>query len=222
MTPRTFRISPHTQSPHTTLDHLAALTNTRPSGRYLRIPCPAHGGTNLNLSLWVSADGIGAKCHSVGCSYADITAAIADQFGISVSGHHRGDSTRALATNVNQPPKAAPKNQDLRSYALRRWHISTPSAPEHPARRWLETWPDVPEPICMQLVFVPADERSSEGQRYPDSPIYQGTGYNLFPSRPTYPLPAGQDDLDPKEVRRKRKPLQNLQASGRTTAWAGA
>ena len=52
MTPRTSRISPHAQSLHTILDHLAALTNCRISSGRLRIPCPANGGTNPNLALW--------------------------------------------------------------------------------------------------------------------------------------------------------------------------
>ena len=66
MTPRTSRISPHAESPHTTLDHLAALTQSRISSGYPRIPCPAHGGTNPNLALWVNDDGIAARCHSAG------------------------------------------------------------------------------------------------------------------------------------------------------------
>ena len=52
MTPRTSHISPHDQSPHTILDHLAALTNPRISSGGIRIPCPANGGTNPNLALW--------------------------------------------------------------------------------------------------------------------------------------------------------------------------
>ena len=72
MTARTPRISTHAESPHTILDHLAALTQSRISNGYLRIPCPAHGGTNPNLALWVNDDGIAARCHSAGCSYADI------------------------------------------------------------------------------------------------------------------------------------------------------
>ena len=62
--------------PQARFDHLAALTNCRITGGYLRIPCPAQGGTDPNLSLWVSDDAIAAKCHSAGCAYADIAMAI--------------------------------------------------------------------------------------------------------------------------------------------------
>ena len=47
MTPRT---SPHVESPHTILDHLATLTQSRITRDRLRIPCPAHDGTNSNLA----------------------------------------------------------------------------------------------------------------------------------------------------------------------------
>ena len=36
------------------------------------IDCPAHGGDGMNLSIWDGPDGIGARCHSQRCSYADI------------------------------------------------------------------------------------------------------------------------------------------------------
>ena len=48
MTPRT---SPHTQSPHTTIDYLAALTNCRLSSGYLRIPCPELQGPVAAVAL---------------------------------------------------------------------------------------------------------------------------------------------------------------------------
>ena len=126
MTPR---ISPHAQSPHTTIDYLAALTQSRISSGYLRIPCPAHGGTNPNLALWVNDDGIAARCHSAGCSYADIAAAIETRYGISINprrytqqphhGGHQGHDT-------SRTPEPRPKAQDLRPHALRLWHHSVP------------------------------------------------------------------------------------------------
>ena len=100
MTPR---ISPHTQSPHTTIDYLAALTNCRISSGYLRIPCPAHDGTNSNLALWVNQGGIAARCHSAGCSYADIAKAIEDRYGISINPRRYHDNPTALAPGPRTP-----------------------------------------------------------------------------------------------------------------------
>ena len=104
MTPRT---SPHVESPHTTLDHLATLTQSRISSGYLRIPCPAHGGTNSNLALWVNQGGIAARCHSAGCSYADIAKAIEDRYGISINPRRYHDNPTALGprpTNARRTP----------------------------------------------------------------------------------------------------------------------
>ena len=64
MTPRIYRVSPHAESPHTTFDHPAALTNPRIRSGRLWIPCPAHGETDPNLALWVS--GVADHCHTVG------------------------------------------------------------------------------------------------------------------------------------------------------------
>ena len=140
MTPR---ISPHAQSPHTTIDYLAALTQSRISSGYLRIPCPVHGGTNPNLALWVNDDGIAARCHSAGCSYADIAAAIETRYGISINHRrHTGNPTTTVATKVTnsrQTLEPGPQAHDLRPYALRLWHHSVPipNSPNHPARMWL-------------------------------------------------------------------------------------
>ena len=112
MTPRTSRISPHTQSPHIILDYLAALTNCRISSGYLRIPCPAHGGTNTNLSLWVNDEGIAARCHSAGCSYADIAKATLDRYGISINPSDPkatppGSRTSEEHRDPGQPPRTS-------------------------------------------------------------------------------------------------------------------
>ena len=151
MTPRTSRISPHTQSPHIILDYLAALTNCRISSGYLRIPCPAHGGTNTNLSLWVNDEGIAARCHSAGCSYADIAKATLDRYGISINPRRsQGNPTRV--TNIRRTPGPGPTAQDLRPHALRLWYQSVPipNSSEHPARMWLASrhlWrPELPLP----------------------------------------------------------------------------
>ena len=130
MTPRTSRISPHAESPHTTLDHLAALTNSRISRGYLRIPCPAHGGTNPNLALWVNGDGIAARCHSAGCSYADIARATLDRYGISINPRRYHDNPAAAATtatSARRAPGPGPNAQDLRPYAINLWRRSVPS-----------------------------------------------------------------------------------------------
>ena len=64
MTPRIYRISPHAESPHTTFDHLAALTNPRISSGRPRIPYPADGGANPNLALWGNGDYVATHCHT--------------------------------------------------------------------------------------------------------------------------------------------------------------
>ena len=155
MTTRTSRISPHTLSPHTILDHLAALTRCRISNGRLRILCPAHGGTHPNLALWVNDDGIAARCHSAGCSYADIAAATLDLYGISINPRRYHDKPSPLASRsapTTKSPEPGPNAQDLRPYALRLWHHSLPIpySTSHPARLWLasrQLWrPDLPLP----------------------------------------------------------------------------
>ena len=160
MTPHTSYISPHTQSPHTTLDYLAALTSSRISSGYLRIPCPAHGGTNPNLALWVN-DGIAARCHSAGCSYADIAKAIENRYGIAINPRRYQGNPVPVATKVTHarrtrgPGLAA---QDLRPHALRLWERSVPipRSPEHPARQWLAArhlWrPGLPVPSAVRWI----------------------------------------------------------------------
>ena len=150
MTPRTSRISPHAESPHTTLDHLAALTNCRISSGYLRIPCPAHDGTNSNLALWVNQGGIAARCHSAGCSYRDIAQAIEAKFGISIGRGHNEEKT--IARTERRPASPKRVHHDLRTYALKLWRLSIPipRSSAHPARKWLANrnlWrPELPLP----------------------------------------------------------------------------
>ena len=169
MTPR---ISPHTQSPHTTIDYLAALTNCRISSGYLRIPCPAHGGTNTNLALWVNGDGIAARCHSAGCSYADIAKAIEDRYGISINPRRYHDNPTALAprpTNARRTPGPGPKAQDLRPYALQLWQHSVPipNSRDHPARMWLaarQLWrPELPLPGSVRWIGAEHLRREFQG-----------------------------------------------------------
>ena len=46
------------------------------NGKY-RACCPAHGGKDPNLSVWVNHDGtIGTKCYSHGCDRKDIIEAV--------------------------------------------------------------------------------------------------------------------------------------------------
>ena len=150
MTPR---ISPHTQSPqspHTTLDHLAALTQSRITRDRLRIPCPAHGGTNPNLELKVAGNRISAVCFSQGCSYRDIAQATLAKFGISIGRGHNEENT--LTRTERRPASPKPVHHDLRTYALKLWRLSIPipKSSEHPARQWLANrnlWrPELPLP----------------------------------------------------------------------------
>ena len=155
MTPPASPVSPHAESPHTTLDHLAALTSSRISSGYLRIPCPAHGGTNPNLALWVNDGGIAARCHSAGCSYADIAAAILDRYGTSINRRGYQGSPSPVATSAPSARRTTgpgPTGQDLRPHALRLWRhsVSISNSPDHPARMWLANrhlWrPELPLP----------------------------------------------------------------------------
>ena len=135
MNPRTSFATHHPQDsaygpPHLVLEHLAAMANARRTGRYLRIPCPAHGGTNPNLALWVDGDSIGAKGHSAGCSYPDITAPIADRFGLSIarSQHERWPSrwspaSPPLSQLPHHLPASAPRPTPYGS------HSSPPPSP---------------------------------------------------------------------------------------------
>ena len=157
MTPR---ISPHTQSPHTTIDYLAALTNCRLSSGYLRIPCPAHGGTNPNLALWAEDDGIGVKCHSAGCSYAEIATAIRAAYGISIDHSSRRGEPRGTSFPTKRKATPARRVEDLRPYALELWHssISFPQSPAHPGRRWLaarQLWrAELPLPAAVRWIHA--------------------------------------------------------------------
>ena len=94
MTTRKWRISPHLDHPHTRLDQLAILANVRITRDRLRIPCPAHGGTNPNLELKVAGNRISAVCFSQSCSYRDIAQAIEAKFGISIGRGHAGITKR--------------------------------------------------------------------------------------------------------------------------------
>ena len=172
MTPRTSRISPYTESPHTILDHLAALTSSRISSGRLRIPCPAHSGTNSNLALWVNDGGIAARCHSTGCSYADIAAAIETRYGISINPRRYLDNSSPLATRATttrKSPEPGRNAQDLRPYALRLWHHSVPipNSPDHPARLWLtsrQLWrPELPLPGLVRWIGAEHLHREFQG-----------------------------------------------------------
>ena len=135
MTTRKWRISPHPDHPHTRLEQLATLANVRITRDRLRIPCPAHGGTNSNLALWVNQGGIAARCHSAGCSYADIAKAIEDRYGISINPRRYHDNPTTLTprpTNARRTPGPGPNAQDLRPHAINLWRRSVP-IPGHPA-----------------------------------------------------------------------------------------
>ena len=172
MTTRTSRISPHTKSPHTILDYLAALTSSRISSGRLRIPCPAHEGTNPNLALWVNDDGIAARCHSAGCSYADIAAAVQNHYGISINprrDHYNPTAVATKFTSTRRTPQPGPNAQDLRPHALRLWHHSVPipNSSDHPARLWLaarQLWrPELPLPGSIHWIGAEYLHREFQG-----------------------------------------------------------
>ena len=155
MTTRTWRISPHTDHPHTRLDRLATLANVRVIRDRLRIPCPAHGGTNLNLALWVNDDRISATCFSQGCSYRDIALAIEAKYGVSIG---RGDRSEHNPPNHTGRAASPRETHGLRPHALNLWHRSVPipKSPEHPARQWLAArhlWrPELPVPSAVRWI----------------------------------------------------------------------
>ena len=150
MTARTWRISPHLDHPYTRLDQLAILANVRITRDRLRIPCPAHGGTNPNLELKVADDRISATCFSQGCSYRDIAQATLAKFGISIGRGHNEEKT--LARTERRPASPKRVHHDLRTYALKLWRLSIPipKYSDHPARQWLDArqlWrPDLSPP----------------------------------------------------------------------------
>ena len=109
MTTRKWRTSPHPEHPQTRLEQLATLANTRITRDRLRIPCPAHGGTNPNLELKVAGDRISAVCFSQSCSYRDIAQATLAKFGISIGRglneerHPRPHRAQACFTQAGSP-----------------------------------------------------------------------------------------------------------------------
>ena len=89
------------KDPQTRLEFLASATNTPIKAGHLRIPCPAHGGSDPNLELIPKDDYIAADCHSHQCTYPDIAAAILERYGVS----------------LQPPPKPrAPKRREIASY----------------------------------------------------------------------------------------------------------
>ena len=59
-----------------------------------RIPCPAHNGTERNLALWDGDDGgLGALCHSKGCSYQDILDALGVEYTYEGRRYERADGS---------------------------------------------------------------------------------------------------------------------------------
>ena len=166
MNTRTSRISPHFEPPYTRLGRLAILANAQINRDRLRIPCPAHGGTNPNLELKVAGDRIAAVCFSQGCSYREIALAIEAQYGISIGRSQHKEQTNLTHTERRPASPRAP--QDLQPYALRLWHRSIPitKSPEHPARQWLAArhlWrPELPVPSAVR--WIGADHLNKDFQ----------------------------------------------------------
>ena len=170
----TSRISPHAQSPHTTIDYLAALTQSRISSGYLRIPCPAHGGTNPNLALWVNDDGIAARCHSAGCSYADIAKAIEDPLRDlhqpqaiprqshrpGPQAHERQENTRTRAKSPGPPP-LRPFSSGNTPSPFPNPHVTTPLGMWLAAR---QLWcPELPLPGSVRWIGAEHLRREFQG-----------------------------------------------------------
>ena len=168
MTTRTWRISPHLDHPYTRLEHLAIQAGVRITRDRLRIPCPAHGGTNPNLELKVAGDRISAVCFSQGCSYRDIAQAIEAKFGISIGRGHNQEE-KPLARTGLRPPASPRGPQDLRAYALQLWSrsIPIPRSSDHPARKWLASrnlWrPELPLPGPVRWISAEHLHREFEG-----------------------------------------------------------
>ena len=168
MTTRKWHISPHFDQPHTRLDQLAILAGARITRDRLRIPCPAHGGTNPNLELRVAGDLISANCFSQGCSYREIAQAIEAKFGISIGRGHIQEGK--IPAHTGPRPPASPRGQqDLRTYALQLWRLSIPipKYSGHPARRWLDArnlWrPELPLPGPVRWISAPHLHRDFKG-----------------------------------------------------------
>ena len=69
-----------------------------------RIPCPAHGGEDKNLSIWnTPSGGFGARCWSQGCTYKDIMKAL----GVSYSG--RRQQVEPIATYQHPDRRERPR-----------------------------------------------------------------------------------------------------------------
>ena len=161
MTTRTWRISPHLDHPPTRLDRLAGARITRDR---LRIPCPAHGGTNPNLELKVTDDRISAICFSQGCSYGEIAQAIEAQFGISIGRGHNEEKT--IARTGRRPPASPRGPQDLWTYALQSWLLSIP-IPQvlRPSRQEVARRPQSMAPRAASPRVSALDQRRTPPQR---------------------------------------------------------
>jgi hypothetical protein len=81
--------SPHSNNTLTAHDlkRIALALGGHPDGRGWRARCPAHQGTDRNLSLWVGDGGLGLKCWSHNCPRRDILCAI---IGLGLLPDHRG------------------------------------------------------------------------------------------------------------------------------------
>lgn len=86
-------------SPAARLQAIAAFYRTTVRGKEARIACPAHGGSPGSLSLWLNDDasrpGIGAKCWSGGCSYAEVAEAIERDTAVALNPSPRKERSYA-------------------------------------------------------------------------------------------------------------------------------
>ena len=105
--------------------------------------------------------GIAARCHSAGCSYADIASAIEDRYDTSINPRRYDNNPTTVNTRTTTTSRTSgpgPKAQDLRPYAINLWHQSVPipNSREHPARMWLASrhlWrPELPLPGAVRWI----------------------------------------------------------------------
>jgi hypothetical protein len=87
------------------------------SGNGWRAQCPAHGGDGYNLAISEGANGKPLlHCHSHGCSYGDLAAAIEQQHGSRLGGTST-PAQRAQAASERAQRQAAEQAQRRRDRA---------------------------------------------------------------------------------------------------------
>lgn len=126
-----------------TLEEIAAaLEGSRVRNGELRAPCPAHGGDNPNALSMSYGDGkLFATCHTKGCDFADIMAAIRGRLGDEPGERIRvGGKSKAVVESKSEPSverQAKSMTWRLKDAAgeLVAFHVRT-DTPEGKVVRW--------------------------------------------------------------------------------------